>query len=79
MWLSNWPVVERFLAATGYWIKGPHGHLQRIDYTNMRSCWDVEGKVVSTETWLALSPMFEEMKRVTNAWVSAEIERARDA
>lgn len=79
MWLSNWPVVERFLAAVGFWITGPHGHLQRVDYSNLRACWDAEGTVVTQDTWRALGPMFAEMKRVTNAWVSAKIESAQNA
>ncbi len=77
MWRSNWPVVARFIEAANWWIKGPNGHLQRVDYTNLRSCWDAEGEVVSPETWRALKPMLEEMKRVVNAWVTAEIEKAQ--
>ncbi len=79
MWRENWPTVERFLAAVGFFTRDDGGRLRYIDYPALRARFEVEGVDVTREQWQALGRMFDEARRVINEHVNRKLEEAQRA
>lgn len=76
VWVACWPTVQRFLEAVQYWVRGPNGHLQYVDFAALVAAWRARGERVSAETFRELMPMLAAMRAVVNPHINAELERA---
>lgn len=76
MWTECWPTVLRFLDAVQYWVRGPNGHLQYIDYAAMGAAWQARGEHVSADTYRELYDMLIAMRAVVNPHINAKLQEA---